>query len=216
MEDCRKTFNEPNNSTNEFIFPCLILFTVLGQLLFLAYLNDMPETTTSSQTKLFAKESLSCISQNQQPGIQWHNTVQKDLTSLEKGESKWQSSFNPSKCTIIRISPNKKKQLIPTSHQLHGHTLETEDACKYLRVTITNNLSWDRHINNIHVVGKGNKTLQFIRMNLKDCTKTVKAAAYTFMVRPTVEYASTVWDPVNKKKHQITGAGTETSSMIWM
>jgi hypothetical protein len=31
-----------------------------------------------------------------------------------------------------------------------------------------------------------------------------------------VEYASTVWDPVNKKKHQITGAGTETSSMIWM
>ena len=58
MEDCRKTFNEPNNSTNELMFPCLILFTVLGQLLFLAYLNDMPETTTSSETKLFAKESL--------------------------------------------------------------------------------------------------------------------------------------------------------------
>jgi predicted aspartyl protease len=44
--------------------------------------------------------------------------------------------------------------------------------------------------------------------------KTVKTAAYTSMVRPTVEYASTVWDPVNQKKHQITGSGTETSGTI--
>jgi hypothetical protein len=34
-----------------------------------------------------------------------------------------------------------------------------------------------RHINNI--VGKGNKTLGFVRRNVKDCTKTVKAAAHT-------------------------------------
>jgi len=36
------------------------------------------------------------------------------------------------------------------------------------------------------------------------------------MVRPTVEYASTVWDPVNHKKHQIIGAGTEMSGTISM
>ena len=35
----------------------------------------------------------------------------------------------------------------------------------------------------------------FIRINLRDCTKPVKAAAYTTMARPTLEYASTVWDP---------------------
>ena len=35
----------------------------------------------------------------------------------------------------------------------------------------------------------------FIRRNLRDCTKPVKAAAYTTMARPTLEYASTVWDP---------------------
>ena len=47
---------------------------------------------------------------------------------------------------------------------------------------------------------KGNKTLGFIRRNLKDCTKPVKSAAYTSMVRPTMEYASSVWDPTNRKK----------------
>jgi hypothetical protein len=40
-------------------------------------------------------------------------------------------------------------------------------------VTISSNLTWDRHIDN--TTGKGNKTLGFIRRNLKDCTKPVKA-----------------------------------------
>jgi hypothetical protein len=35
---------------------------------------------------------------------------------------------------------------------------------------------------------------------LKDCTKPVKSAAYTSMVRPTMEHASSVWDPTNRKK----------------
>ena len=38
---------------------------------------------------------------------------------------------------------------------------------------------------------------------LKDCTKPVKSAAYTSMVRPTMEYASSVWDPTNRKKIDI-------------
>ena len=35
---------------------------------------------------------------------------------------------------------------------------------------------------------------------LKDCTKPVKSAAYTSIVRPTMEYASRVWDPTNREK----------------
>jgi hypothetical protein len=52
---------------------------------------------------------------------------------------------------------------------LLGHTLNTVDASKYLGITISNNLTWDRHIDN--TIGKGNTTLGFIRCNLKDCTK---------------------------------------------
>ena len=58
----------------------------------------------------------------------------------------------------IKICPNEKKQLIPTSYQLHGETLAIEDASKYIVLSshhhqpileqtvrhITNNLSWDR------------------------------------------------------------------------
>jgi hypothetical protein len=37
-------------------------------------------------------------------------------------------------------------------------------------------------------------------IGLKDCTKPVKSAAYTAIVRSIVEYASTVWDHSNQKK----------------
>jgi hypothetical protein len=46
-----------------------------------------------------------------------------------------------------------------------------------------------------NVAAKGNRTLGFIRRNLKDWTRTVKETSYTAIVRPTIEYAATVWDP---------------------
>jgi hypothetical protein len=45
-----------------------------------------------------------------------------------------------------------------------------------------------------------NWTNSSLGYHLKDCTKPVKSAAYTSMVRPTMEYASSVWDPTNRKK----------------
>ena len=96
------------------------------------------------------------------------------------------------KCTVIRISTNKK-QILKTNYHIHGHTLEVVDSSKNLGVTISEDLTWKKHIDN--TVNKANKTLGFIRRNLGDCTAPVKAAAYSTVVRPVLEYSSTVWDP---------------------
>jgi hypothetical protein len=117
---------------------------------------------------------------------------------LENWENRWQMSFNPSKCTVIRVAPNKSKTVIHTNYQLHGHTLEIVDSSKYLGVTLTSKLSWDKHVDN--VAAKGNRTLGFIRRNLKDYTRTAKETSYTAIVRPTIEYAATVWDPTSQSK----------------
>ncbi|KAK7088841.1 hypothetical protein V1264_024395 [Littorina saxatilis] len=108
--------------------------------------------------------------------------------------------FNPSKCNIIRILPSKNKPPIVSTYHLHGQTLETTKESKYLGVTITENLSWTNHIKN--VTAKGNRTVGFLRRNFKECTTKVKSATYTTMVRPTLEYASTVWDPRQENDKQ--------------
>ena len=167
--------------------------TVLGPLLFLAYINDLPDMITSSSSKLFADDSM--LFRVILDDID-RASLQSDLSALEDWERQWQMSFNPSKCSVIRIVP-KGRQPIETQYQLHGQTLDVVEASKYLGVTLTERLSWDTHIS--ATCSKGHKTLGFLRRNLRDCSPDVKAGAYKAMVRPILEYASTVWDPAQTR-----------------
>ena len=71
--------------------------------------------------------------------------------------------------------------------------MESVDKAKYLGVTISEDLKWESHINNI--CGKANKTLGFLRHNLNISSTSVKEQAYKSLVRTSLEYACSVWDP---------------------
>ena len=49
------------------------------------------------------------------------------------------------------------------------------------------------------VIKKSNKTLGFIKRNLYKCNKDIKLKCYLTLVRPVLEYASSVWDPSTKE-----------------
>jgi hypothetical protein len=109
----------------------------------------------------------------------------------------WQMKFNPEKCYVIHVT--KKKIPLKFDYLLHSHILQPVDNSKYLDVTISNDLDWGPHINDITT--KANKTLGFLRRNMKNCTRKVKTLTYTSLVRPVVEYSSLVWNP--SKNQQI-------------
>ena len=54
-------------------------------------------------------------------------------------------------------------------------------------------MSFSPQINNI--TSSAIKSLNFVRHNLNKCDESVKSAAYLGLVRPKLEYASSVWDP---------------------
>jgi hypothetical protein len=118
-------------------------------------------------------------------------TLQRDLDKLAQWEQLWKMAFHPDKCNVLTISRNKTP--VKFKYCLHGHVLESVDKAKYLGVTISEDLKWESHINNI--CGKANKTLGFLRHNLNIGSTSVKEQAYKSLFRPSLEYACSVWDP---------------------
>ena len=115
-----------------------------------------------------------------------------EQSNSEQWETKWQLQFHPEKCTLTRISTNLRPKR-KTSYSLHGNRLEAKDSSKYLGVTISQDLSWKPHID--ATAGKDQRTLGFIRRYLRECSTEVRKTAYTTLARPSLEYASSVWEP---------------------
>ena len=77
--------------------------TVLGPLLFLVFINDLPEVVKHSSVKLFADDSI--LFKHIKSSYDAMK-LQQDLTSLEEWEQQWQMKFHPEKCTVMRIGAN--------------------------------------------------------------------------------------------------------------
>ena len=99
--------------------------------------------------------------------------------------------FHPDKCHVLRITI--KRNPIIFIYTLHDHILATGTQAKYLGVTITNDLNWKQHVENI--TKSANKALRFLRRNLRINSVRAKEQAYLTYVRPILEYSCTVWDP---------------------
>ena len=130
--------------------------------------------------------------------------LQRDIDRLGSWARKWGMRFQPVKCNMMQLT-NKRSSKIQANYTLEGTVLENVESIKYLGVTITNDLKWNTHISN--VCTKANRTLGFLRRNLYSCPPRCerteikmylylrKEAANKGLVRPVLEYGSSVWDP---------------------
>jgi len=152
--------------------------TVLAPLLFLCFVNDLPDGI-SSKVKLYADDVLLyttiCTEQNCQQ-------LQRDLDSLGKWAKDWEMVLNHSKCEFLRIA--NKNHPIPSQYKIQDKEIKEVAHVKYLGVTISHNLTWSKHIKQI--TNKANRTKGFLQRNLHNCPSETKNKCYKVMVKPTV------------------------------
>ena len=108
--------------------------TVLRPLIFLIYINDITEDT-SSQLRLFADAIKS-----EQDSI----LLQQDLETLSQWAKVWQMRF---KRTVMRST--KSHNPIIVNYLLHGFTLSTTSKHTYLGVMLDDHLSWSINVTNV-------------------------------------------------------------------
>ena len=79
------------------------LGSILGPLLFLIYINDLPLAVTSSKLLLFADDAKCYKTIHNLPDI---HSLQLDLDSLTNWSHTNHLFFKTSKCNFIRFKPN--------------------------------------------------------------------------------------------------------------
>ena len=172
--------------------------SVLGPILFLIYINDLPTEVISpvslfaDDSKIFSKivtkaEDMKVTDQN------GHEVLQDDLNRIQEWAIKWKMEFNVDKCKIMHIGKNNPKNVYTMSGKNLTETTEEKD----LGVTIDCRLEYDKHIKNI--VAKANRTLGMIRIAFNCLNKSMFLNLYKGLVRPLLEYCVQVWSPYKKK-----------------
>ena len=106
--------------------------SVLGPLLFLIFVNDLPTWIRNSMVLLFADDTkVSCKVLNDSDC----SLLQQDLDLLMEWAKYWHLDFNTDKCKVMRIGHRHL-----TEYTLNGNKLQEADDENDLGITVTNDL----------------------------------------------------------------------------
>ena len=97
-------------------------------------------------------------------------------------------NLNPHKFFIMHIY--NKRNTVCAKCTINVYSLNCVSGVKYLGVSISSNISWSDHIDDICT--KARKSLGFVSKNLRNFPQYLRNQANTSLVRPILEYACCV------------------------
>ena len=157
--------------------------SVLGPLLFVLFINDLPHGI-KSDLRLFADDLKLIVN------AQDHINIENDLNLLERWGEMWLLQFNPTKCKCLRIDGNDNPENIYEINNVEVKVVESE--CD-LGLHTNSHLTWDDHIK--ESIKKANKMIAWIVRNIISREEEVMLLLYKTIIRPHLEYCVQVWSP---------------------
>ena len=163
--------------------------SILGPLLFIMYINDIPNDINHSTSYFFADDA-KCVKSIDQ--LTDCTLLQVDISSFGRWSDKWKLVLNSSKCCSIRFSS------APTSsnyiYYIDGHPLRNLTPHKDLGINFSANLTWRFHLESICATAY--KQLGLIRHSFSPFNSPfTKLQLYLTLIRSHLTYCSSIWHP---------------------
>ena len=157
--------------------------SVLGPLLFLLYVADLP-THLSSTVSMFADDTKLYANP-----LTNYDHLTKDLQALNAWCSEWLLPLNCDKYTVLHLGKNNPM----LSYNIAGVPLTVVDYHNDLGIIISSDLKWERHI--VSITKKANSMLFLISRSFCNPTPSTAAKLIRMYVRPILEFAAPSWSP---------------------
>lgn len=184
--------------------------SVLGPALFLIFVADV-SSIVQNFASLYADDT-KLFTYIMESATEIHHTstsLQIDLNNLAAWCDQMQMSYNIDKCHRLHLGKKNAnyKYSLPKMTNIHTtsnsisydyifHTLQQVSEEKDLGVTVDVNLNFRKHIST--KIAKANSILFLIKHTFKHLNADIFKLLYKSLVRPHLEYASSVWCPILK------------------
>ena len=165
--------------------------SILGPLLFLIYMNDLPNCLSNSKVILFADNTTRYASSDNIVNL--YDLINRDLDNLTDWFRANKLSLNTSKTHYMLISQNREiNALDQNSINIASDEIERKDCCTFLGLMIDDELTWSKHIDYIH--SKLCRSLYAInRSKYLVPPKYLKKTLYDSLVHPYLFYGISLW-----------------------
>ncbi len=159
--------------------------SVLGPLLFLVFINDLPEGIKNA-IGIFADDTklMSASSNNEDVRV-----LQEDIDKLHAWSIKWQMEFSATKCSVIHMGRKNKHH----SYSLGQTNLPSAVKEKDLGVLVDNELKFSDHCR--VVVNKCNSIIGQVKRSFKNRERSLMMSIFNMYILPHLDYACQVWCP---------------------
>ena len=172
--------------------------SVLGPVLFVIYINDLP-THIKSQILMFADDTKIY----QLHDGETNNIIQEDIQELDKWAEKWKLNFHPDKCKQMIVSTRRRNQEVEertmtrrAGTELDQVGISRVSSEKDLGVIFDQELSFKDHISTI--IKKASQIMGIIRRTFVYLDPEIFKPLYISLVRSRLEYCQSVWSPYRK------------------
>ena len=164
--------------------------SILGPLLFVAHINDLPTFISFSNTLLFADDTN--LSKAVSSSLDCSH-LQQDIQALQKWSSLSGLTFNVAKLFLLRFCSHSSNTSV--DYHLNNSAIPHVTTSRDLGILFSANLSWTDHYNSISHSAYGQ--LNLIKRTFSSASpQFVKKALYTSLVRSKLTYCSQVWRPM--------------------
>ena len=165
--------------------------TIFGPLLFLLYINDLPNCLEHSQTRMYADHTNLTFASNNIDGISSH--LNQDLANVNK----W-LTLNQSKTEFMLVGSRRRIAVLRSVPclEIDRVPIDKFSQAKSLGVHLDGNLSWNIQINELtKKIASGMGALKRVRSFVPAATLQL---VFNSLVQPYFNYCCTVWDNCNK------------------
>ena len=169
--------------------------SILGPLLFVLYINDLPQCLENCFINMYADDTV--LYSTSPCTLEINRVVQDDLNRVAQWMESNKLILNQSKTKSMLFGSRQNLAKSPNfCIQLHGKVLERVAKFSYLGVVLDETLSWKDNVE--YVSSKVSSRLGLLTRIRSCLTLEASKKVYTSLVQPLFDYADVAWGEISE------------------